>query len=188
MLFKQHPPRHCHDPGVLLRHGEGGNRRNVTLHVRGDYPETGDLEIEVELEEAARFPLVLRVPAWAKGFEAAVAGARYTPSGNRLLEIDREWSPGDKVQVTIPLEIRIVPDGDKTTDTVAFVRGPQVLATDTAIEESGGIPEEGWWGDTVYTYTVRQQSVEKEFLLVPFADAGQNKEKYAALHEGIEAP
>jgi DUF1680 family protein len=181
-LLEYIPGRHA------LHYGTGDNRKDVTLHVRGDYPETGDLEIEVALEETAQFPLVLRVPAWAEGFEATVAGDSYMPSGNRLLEIDREWSPGDKVRLTIPLEIRVVPDGDKTTDTVAFVRGPQVLATDDTIDASGGIPEEGWWGDTLYTCTVKQNGVEKEFKLVNFADAGQTKAHYAVLHEGIEAP
>jgi len=171
-----------------LHYGAGDERKNVTLHVRGDYPASGVMEIEVEPEEAMRFPVVLRVPKWAEGFEATVGGDRYTPSGSRLLEIDREWSPGDTIHLKIPLEIRIIPDGDKTTDSVAFARGPQVLATDDMIDASGGIPESGWWGDTLYTCTVKQNGVEKTFLLVPFADAGQNKEKYAALHEGIEAP
>ena len=118
-----------------------------------------------------------------------VGGKAYTPSrGNRLLEIEREWSPGETVRVKIPLDIRLVPDGDKTTESVAFVRGPQVLATDTAIEASGGLPESGWWGDALYTCTVKQNGMEKEFQLVNFADAGQNKEEYAVLHEGIEAP
>ena len=85
----------------------------------------------------------------------------------------------------IPLEIRQVPDGDKTGYSVAFVRGPQVLATDTAIEENG-IPE-SWWGDTPYTQVVEQDGMEKEFRLVTLADAGQNKEEYAVLHEDVEA-
>ena len=132
------------------------------------------------------FPLVLRVPVWAEGFEAKVADDRYIPSGGRLLEIKRKWSPGDKVRVTIPLEIQIISDGDKTTQSVAFVRGPQVLATDETIDASGGIPESGWWGNTLYTYTTRQNGTEKTFLLVNYADAGQTKAKYTALHEGIE--
>ncbi len=181
-LLQYIPGRHA------LHYGTGDSRKKVTLHVRGDYPETGDLEIEVELEEATRFPLVLRVPVWAEGLEATVDGKSYRPSGSRLLEIKRKWSPGDTVRVKIPLEIRVTPDGDKTTESVVFVRGPQVLATDTAIEESGGIPESGWWGDALYTCTVKQNGVEREFRLVNFADAGQNKESYAALHEGLEAP
>ncbi len=182
-LLEYIPGRHA------LHYGAGDNRRRVTLHVRGDYPQTGDLEIEVELEEATRFPLVLRVPTWAEGFEATVDGKVYRPSRrNRLLEIERKWSPGDTVRVTIPLGIRVVPDGDKTTESVAFARGPQILATDTAIEASGGLPESGWWGGALYTCTVKQNGVEKEFQLVNFADAGQNKQEYAVLHEGIEAP
>jgi DUF1680 family protein/sucrose-6-phosphate hydrolase SacC (GH32 family) len=172
-----------------LHYGAGDNRGDVTLTVRGDYPRSGDLEIEVGLDEAARFPLVLRVPAWAKGFQAKVAGKTYGPTGSdRLMEIDRMWSPGDTVEVKIPLDIRLVPDGDKTTESVAFVRGPHVLATDTAIEAGGGLPESGWWGDDLYACTVKQNGVEKEFQLVNFADAGQHKEEYAVLHEGIEAP
>jgi len=171
-----------------LHYGTGDNRRNVTLHVLGDYPETEDLKIEFELEQAAGFPIVLRVPPWAEGFEATVDGRTYRPSPDRLLEIERTWSPGDTVRVKIPLDIRVVPDGDETTDSVAFARGPQILATDIAIEASGGIPESGWWGDTLYTCTVKQNGVETRFRLVSFADAGQTKEEYAVLHEGIEAP
>ena len=170
-----------------LHHRGGVTRTNVVLHVRGDYPETGEIEIEVELEKATRFPLVLRVPAWAEGFEATVDGTVYKPSRGRLLEIERTWSPRDTVRVRIPLEIRIVPDGDKTTKSYAFVRGPQVLASDAAVEASGGIPKSGWWGDALYTGTFRHDGVEKEFQFVSFADAGQNKEEYAVLHEGIEA-
>lgn len=167
-------------PGRHALHGD------VALKVCGDYPETGDLEIEVDVEKAMRFPLILRVPEWAEGFEATVDGQTYTPLGDRLLEIERTWSPGDTVRVRIPLHIRIVPDGDTTTESVAFVRGPQVLATDSAIDASGGIPKSEWWGDALYTCKCNQDGVEKEFRLVSFADAGQNKEDYAVLHEKIE--
>ena len=181
-LLQYVPGRH------VLQYGEGSNGKRLDLQVRGNYPETSDIEIEVDLEETLSFPLVLRVPDWAKGFEALVAGERYTSSGNRLLEIQRKWSPGDKIKVTIPLKIRIVPDGDKTTEMVAFVRGPQVLATDETIDASGGIPETGWWGNTLYTCVVRQDGTEKKFLLVNYADAGQTKAEYITLHEDIEMP
>ena len=169
-----------------LHYGTGDSRRRVALHVGGDYPQTGDFEVEVNPEQPDRFSVVLRVPTWAPGFEATVGGVTHTPSGGRLIEIDRLWSPGDKIRVKIPLEIRQVSDGDTTRNSVAFVRGPQVLATDTAVEENGGIPE-SWWGDTLYTRVAEQDAVETEFRLVPFADAGQNKEEYAVLHDGIEA-
>ena len=175
-------------PGThALHYGEGANRMGVNLVVRGNYPTSGDIEIEVNPEKAMRFPLVLRAPEWAEGFQVSVAGESYAPSGSRLIEIDREWSPGDKVQVTIPMEIRMVPDSDATSNMMAFARGPQVLARDDAIKANGGIPEEGWWnGTVVYTCAVRQWDWQKVFLLVPFADVGQTKADYAVLHYGIE--
>ena len=161
-------------------------QQTVTLNVTGDYPQTGDFEIEVEIDEAIQFPIILRVPTWATKFEATIDGTTYTPKDSRMIEIERNWSSGDKIEVTIPLEIRRVTDGDKTTESIAFVRGPQVLATDTAVDAEGGIPKSDWWGETIYTEIAKQNGADKEFKLVTFADAGQNKEEYAALQDGIE--
>jgi DUF1680 family protein len=171
----------------VLAYGSGDKRAKVTLSVSGDYPQTGDFEVEVELEQADQFGIVLRAPSWAPGFEATVDGVAYTPSDSRLVEIDRVWSPGDKIRVKIPLEIRQVPDGDKLSNSVAFVRGPQVLAIDTAIEAADGIPDSDWWGDTLYTRVVEQNGIEKEIRLVTLADAGQNKEEYAVLQSNYSS-
>lgn len=172
-------------PGKHVLNDVSGDNTNVELQVSGDYPQSGDFEIEVVLEQPARFPLVLRAPVWAPGFEATVDGDTHTPLNGRWVEIERLWSSGDKVHLKIPLEIRVVSDGDKTTDSVAFVRGPQVLAVDTAIEDGAGIPKSDWWGDAIYSRGAEQNGTEKSFQLVTFADAGQNKEEYTVLHEGI---
>ena len=169
----------------VLNDGSCGDT-NVELRVNGDYPQSGDFEIEVLLKQPTEFPLVLRAPSWATGFEATVDGKTHIPSSSRWVEIERLWSPGDKVHMKIPLEIRAVSDRDKTTNSVAFVRGPQVLAADTAIEGNAGIPKSHWWGDTLFSHVSKQNGTEKKFQLVTFADAGQNKEEYAVLQEGIE--
>ena len=179
-LLQYIPGRHA------LHYGRGDRCKTVTWHVGGDYPQTGEFEVEVTPERPDRFAVVLRAPTWAPGFEATLGGTTHSPSRGRLIEIERFWSPGDKVRVKIPLEIRRVPDGDTTRNSVAFVRGPQVLATDAAIEANGGIPE-SWWGDTLYTEVAEREGVETEFRLVSFADAGQNKEEYEVLHENVEA-
>ncbi len=157
----------------------------MTLQVSGDYPRTGKFEIKVELRQADRFSMVLRVPDWVEGFEAIVGGEKYGDLDGPLIEIDRIWSPGDRIQVTIPLTIRVVLHGDKTMKAVAFVRGPQVLASDTAIAAAEGIPGSPWWGSDLFVHMALQDGVEREFQLVPFADAGQNREDYAAIHAGI---
>jgi DUF1680 family protein len=172
-------------PGKHALHFAKGD---VILNVSGNYPDSGDIEIAVDPEKAMSFPLVLRAPEWAEGFQASVDGKTYEASDNRLIEIEREWTPGDKVQVTVPMGIRLVPDTDKSSKMVAFARGPQILAADESVKAAGGIPEKGWWDQTVlYNCAVRQWDYQKVLLLVPFADVGQTKAEYTALHHGIEA-
>ena len=61
-----------------------------------------------------------------------------------------------------------------------------MLATDTAIESGDLTLDLDWWGDALYSSVVAQYGVEKTLHLVTFADAGQNKEDYAVLHDGIQ--
>ena len=81
---------------------------------------------------------------------------------------------------------RLVEDGDATTSSLAFMRGPQVLATDAAIDANDGAVPSDWWGSDLYTCKCEQDGNDKEFRLTSFADAGQDMEEYTALHEGIE--
>ena len=82
--------------------------------------------------------------------------------------------------------IRKISARDKTTSSIAFARGSKVLATDTVSEIQGRIPKKNWLISHLYRACVRQNGQDKEFLLVPLADAGRNKEEYAVLHEGIK--
>jgi len=160
---------------------------DLALRLRGEYPQSGEIEIEVETEQTSIRTLVLRIPEWAEGFIAEVDGQSYRPQGSRLLEIEREWSAGDIVNVRIPLHLRLVEDGDATTSSMGFMRGPQVLATDTAIEGCETELPSDWWGNDLYAGKCQQDGTEKVFHLTPFADAGQHMEEYAALHEGIDS-
>ena len=159
--------------------------RELSLTVRGDFPRNGDFEIEVTPPNAERFTLVLRVPRWADGYSANINGGEdLAIPDSRLIEIDREWQPGDTIAINMPLDIRAVPHTDVTSDAVAFVRGPQVLATDTALD-GAEFPDSNWWGNQLHSHTVTQDGKPRDFHLVPFADAGQHKETYAVLHDGV---
>ena len=163
------------------------NKQNeILLSISGNYPKSGNFEIALKLQKTSKFSLVLRVPEWADYFAATIDSIQYEANGNRFVEINREWKSGDIITVKIPLVIRSIPDGDKTTNFTAFVRGPQVLAEDTLIEKEKGIPKKDWIGDSIYKICAQQNGKERKFLLVPFADAGQYKEEYRVIHEGIE--
>lgn len=171
-------------PGVhVLPFGDDASHE-VTLRVRGVYPKESDLEVVITSTTSERFTLALRVPIWAEGFRAHIDGEDISIPETRLIEIDRAWQPGDIIHIHIPLDIRVVSHTDITSDAVAFVRGPQVLATDTAVD--GHLPNDNWWGDDLHVHTATQGGQEQLFELVPFADAGQNKEAYTVLHDGIE--
>ena len=158
----------------------------ISLNVSGDYPKSGDFKITILIQKSIEFSLILRVPDWATRFEAMVDGITYKPQTNRFMEIKRLWSNGDTLSVKIPLSIRRVEHPDKTMSCTAFVRGPQVLASDTLIQQKNAILDEGWWGDSIYKYQFSKNGQENETFLVPFADAGQRNEEYTVLHEGLE--
>lgn len=163
------------------------NEQNeILLDVSGNYPKSGNFEIVLKLQKTSTFSLVLRVPEWTEYFVAIIDDIHYAANGNRFVEINRQWTTGDIITVEIPLIIRNIPDGDKTTNFTAFVRGPQILAEDTSVEREKGIPKKAWTGDSIYTICAQQNGQERKFLLVPFADAGQQKEEYNVIHEGIE--
>lgn len=166
------------DMPVLLQYVPGTHQLlpDFAVQVNGNYPASGDIQIEVQVKKPMTLPFGLRVPAWAQGFEATVDGKCFRPEPGSLLTIEREWSHGDRVRISIPLRIVTVDDGDITTESVAFMRGPQVLATNTEFDSNDGVS---------HTCVCHQHGEKKTFNLVSFADSGQNRQEYAALHEGI---
>jgi hypothetical protein len=96
------------------------------------YPETETSTLTIAGDRPARFALNFRVPGWASGMTLAVNGK---PSGvacraREWAEIEREWSPGDKVEVRIPLHLRYEPVDRWHARRVAIMRGPVVMALD----------------------------------------------------------
>jgi uncharacterized protein len=133
-------------PGEAVLGLDGGN----TVRLRQDtgYPFDGQIRIEVRPETRARFRLRLRVPGWAQGATLTVTGEATVPAPpGRYADIEREWSPGDTVALSLPMLPRVhrrsyrniqesrAPDGSPVRQQVlhhghaAFTRGPLVYAT-----------------------------------------------------------
>ena len=93
-----------------------------------DYPSHGDVKVLLELSRPARFPLRLRIPAWARGASVTVNGgtAAAAPAG-RFAEIEREWHTGDRVNVSMPMKFRLVRGRERQAGRVALMRGPVVF-------------------------------------------------------------
>ena len=99
------------------------------------YPKEGGVDIRFRGSKPMKFSLSVRVPRWAmlgaqvkvngKGvsFSRRQSGALVT----RYVTIDREWRPGDAVSLELPLTV----EAHRLGSSVAFTRGPVLLARDS---------------------------------------------------------
>ena len=98
----------------------------VRLDLATDYPFSDTLRFTIGLDRPARFPLHLRVPAWAAGATATVGGGAPRPlSPGDFARFEEEWRDGDKIVLRLPLRPRSErrPGGG-----VAIARGPLLFA------------------------------------------------------------
>jgi DUF1680 family protein len=91
-----------------------------------DYPFDGVIRFEVRVEKPTKFPLHLRIPAWADGATVDVPGV--DAEGDRPLlkrgsftVIHREWRFGDAVTLRLPMTLRTE---TRYNNAVSILRGP----------------------------------------------------------------
>ncbi|HEX8985388.1 MAG TPA: beta-L-arabinofuranosidase domain-containing protein [Bryobacteraceae bacterium] len=108
----------------------------VTAPVRGNVPVTITEETEYPFREKVKllvnpsapvtFPLELRVPAWATRASVTVNGkAVQGIRAGSFLTVEREWKPGDRVEIVLPMQPRI---SRWYHNSVAVERGPLVYS------------------------------------------------------------
>jgi len=102
----------------------------VSLTQKSEYPNEPHVEFEVKASKAASFAMSLRIPAWAEGASVSVNGKRDATSGGTFARVQREWKDGDRVEVELPMKIRLEAVDPQHADTVAAMVGPLVLFGD----------------------------------------------------------
>jgi DUF1680 family protein len=106
------------------RFSSGGVQVGVALDT--DYPFREMLAITVEAERPARFPLVLRVPAWAEGATVRIAGGvEERMKAGSLHRIEREWAGRAQLAVRFPMRALV---STRYNEAVAIERGPLVYS------------------------------------------------------------
>lgn len=102
------------------------------------FPSSGDVRIRVESGSAVRFPLHLRIPMWARGATAQLNGQALeealTPG--RFVSVARVWQPGDRIELHLAMEPRLVRGRQRQAGRVAVLRGPMVYALNPAQNEA----------------------------------------------------
>jgi DUF1680 family protein len=117
---------HLYAEGVATVELDGNRTISLRQHTR--YPWEGRVEIDVEAE--GEFTVMLRIPAWCE--EGAAVQVNGQPvdvkiSPGSYIEIRRAWSPGDTINMDLPMPVRRVeshPYVAENAGRVALVRGP----------------------------------------------------------------
>jgi DUF1680 family protein len=77
--------------------------------------------------DAANFPFHVRIPGWSEGYTIKINGDEFMSGhqGNQVIEINREWKNGDKLELELNAEINFTRGHERS---VAVNRGPLTYA------------------------------------------------------------
>ncbi len=106
----------------------------LQLQQSGNYPYESAVRFDVTASRPVECALRFRIPEWAHDATLQVNGrsvSAVTPGS--FAEVRRTWKSGDRVELTLPLELRLQPIDAQHPNIVALTRGPIVLfaVTDT---------------------------------------------------------
>jgi hypothetical protein len=161
----------------------------VSLVTETLYPGEGRIRIAVNPAAKKSFAVKLRMPAWCRGATVQVNGeaVKTTPG---YTAIEREWSPGDKIELNLPLGSRVVIGEHGNAGRAAMCYGPLVLA---AVEAPGmpvggavisGADAAAALDPTKTALVFNVRSGTREIRMVPFADAGGHYKVWLHLPSG----
>jgi hypothetical protein len=130
--FAAHLWMHSPDGGLVAVAYAPNSMRTIVrghpVHVRldTDYPFRDTLRFTVTVDGRLRFPLRLRVPAWAGGATLRVAGGR--PQALRpgtFHRLERAWSGATELELHLPMSAKVT---RRYNQALALERGPLVFA------------------------------------------------------------
>ncbi|MBI2938836.1 MAG: glycoside hydrolase family 127 protein [Chloroflexi bacterium] len=117
----------------------------VRIAVETDYPFDDTLRLTVSTERAARFPLHLRIPAWAEGAVVRMeSDGPVAAAAGTFHRLEREWSGSAVVTLRLPMRIATQRRDHRG---VAIERGPLVYSLKIGEDWRliGGEPPHGDW-------------------------------------------
>jgi DUF1680 family protein len=173
--------------------------KEVKLKIDGLFPADKKIAIAVNPTETSEFAVKLRVPDWCKNASLKINDEAVKSLANTIdyVEIKRTWKAGDKLELTLPLELRVILGDHTNNDKIAVMYGPLVLAADADLTGVANLDEftvgsneiialaitpeaapekfKTWPGAQMF---VLKSASPKEIRLLPFASAGMNGGPY----------
>ncbi|MGC4031796.1 MAG: glycoside hydrolase family 127 protein [Tepidisphaeraceae bacterium] len=98
----------------------------LSIQQTTDYPFAETIRFQINPEKQARFPLLIRLPAWCEAPTIVVNGRNESGlKPGSFHRIDREWKAGDVVELTLPMTVRT---STWVHGAVGIERGPLAFA------------------------------------------------------------
>jgi hypothetical protein len=97
----------------------------VSVEIVTDYPFRQDIKLKVSVDEAVRFPLHLRIPAWTEEASITIGKSRYAPTAGSFYVLDREWTGTTDVEMVFPMKPRAT---RRYNNALVLERGPLLYA------------------------------------------------------------
>jgi hypothetical protein len=108
----------------------GTDGAQLVLTQTGNYPLEGKIAMHLRASRPSSFALRLRIPAWSSQLGALIRvnGERASaPLQDGFATVQRRWKDDDRIELELPLPMRVEPIDPNHPDTVALLRGPLVL-------------------------------------------------------------
>jgi hypothetical protein len=93
------------------------------------YPFDSVVQFDVTTSQARELTLRFRIPEWATGASISINGRREQtpPTPGSFAAIHRQWKTGDRIELDLPMTMRLEPVDPQHPQTVALLCGPLVL-------------------------------------------------------------
>jgi DUF1680 family protein len=159
----------------------------VELTIDSDYPVTGTIRISISPQRPEKFSIRLRIPAWSLETDLTVNGKPVKADPGSFARIDRIWSAGDRIELSLDMRCRIMdaPRGSNRAGDhfQALVRGPVVLSRDENIDPGFNRPvsiisKDGYVDITPERVTLRHSRMQ---FLVPTTEGPIPMVDYASV-------
>ena len=117
----------------------GGSRSRVTwkrgsdrvaLTQKTTYPHTPSTQIEVATDKQDKFPIYVRIPAWAGPKTTIAINGKRTgdaPEAGKFARIEQTWKDGDRIEIEFDMPTRLEPVDPQHPNLMATVHGPLAL-------------------------------------------------------------
>lgn len=132
------------DPAVnLFNAGEFGfvtpGKQQAKIIITSDYPVSGKIRIQVQIEKPEEFEVKLRIPKWSSQSVVKVNGKDETVEPGVYKVISKKWTIRDEVSLNLDMRCRIISshNGDKHQ---ALFYGPIVLDRDENMDKNYSQP------------------------------------------------